>query len=119
MAEGWPNAPHRVLLSNFVRQWLAEEARGSENRPDEPVVAQAPMGEETFLIRRFAVYPPNTETTGDIESLALYAGQCAGLVTGIKPAAHIVEELVSGAQDLLSKRMADLAGRIPSATVSC
>jgi NAD(P)H-dependent flavin oxidoreductase YrpB (nitropropane dioxygenase family) len=36
---GWPNAPHRTLRTAFVDQWLSQEARGSEQRPDEPVIA--------------------------------------------------------------------------------
>src|SRR5499427_9667167 len=33
---GWPNAPHRTLRTAFVEQWLGQEARGQESRPDEP-----------------------------------------------------------------------------------
>ncbi|MGB7792093.1 MAG: nitronate monooxygenase, partial [Terrimicrobiaceae bacterium] len=37
---GWPDAPHRTLRTAFVRQWLGQEARGQESRPDEPVSAR-------------------------------------------------------------------------------
>ena len=100
---GWPNAPHRVLHSDFVRAWQKDEARGNENRSDEPIMAEAKVGGERFPIRRFAVFPPNTETTGEIESLALYAGQCAGLVNSIEPAAAIVENIVAEARRLLQQ----------------
>ena len=33
---GWPNAWHRTLRTDFVRQWLPQEQRGSEQRGDEP-----------------------------------------------------------------------------------
>ena len=41
---GWPNAPHRTLRTAFVRQWLGQEGRGQESRPDEPAVGQTVIG---------------------------------------------------------------------------
>src|SRR5207245_1002442 len=41
---GWPDAPHRVLRTPFVEQWLAQERRGQEQRADEPVVGETRMG---------------------------------------------------------------------------
>ncbi len=99
---GWPNAPHRVLRTDFVSQWLSEESRGNENRPDEPVMAESKLGDEPFPIRRFMVFPPNRDTTGAVESMALYAGQSAGLVREQKPAGKIVAELVQEATELIS-----------------
>jgi nitronate monooxygenase len=37
---GWPHAPHRVLRTGFVQEWLSQEARGSEERQDEPMIGQ-------------------------------------------------------------------------------
>lgn len=99
---GWPNAPHRVLRTKFVSQWLADEARGNENRPDEPIVAQSRLGGEAFPLRRFMVFPPNRDTVGEIESMALYAGQSAGLVRDERPAADIVAELAAEARRLIA-----------------
>ena len=99
---GWPNAPHRVLRTDFVEQWLAKPERGNENRADEPVVAESRLGGEVFPIRRFMVFPPNRDTTGAVESMALYAGQSAVLVRQQKPAAQIVAELMREATDLIS-----------------
>lgn len=42
-------------------------------------------------------------TTGDIESMAMYAGGGVGLIKQILPAAQVVNQLVHGAQ-LLIKR---------------
>jgi nitronate monooxygenase len=105
---GWPNAPHRVLRTDFVTQWLSQESRGNENRPDEPVMAQSKLGDEPFPIRRFMVFPPNRDTSGAVESMALYAGQSAGLVREEKPAARIVFELVEEAKSIIN---GNLGGR--------
>jgi NAD(P)H-dependent flavin oxidoreductase YrpB (nitropropane dioxygenase family) len=103
---GWPNAPHRVLRTSFVDQWLAKPERGNENRPDEPVVAESRLGGEVFPIRRFMVFPPNRETTGAVETMALYAGQSAGLVREQKPAGQIVAELMQHATELIRTLLA-------------
>ena len=41
---GWPNAPHRALRTAFVDEWLKDEARGSEQRVDEPVIGESMFG---------------------------------------------------------------------------
>jgi NAD(P)H-dependent flavin oxidoreductase YrpB (nitropropane dioxygenase family) len=90
----WPNAPHRTLRTAFVEQWLPNEPRGSEARPDEPVIGETRIAGERVLIQRFMGFTPSVDTTGDIESMALYAGQGVGLIQEIKPAAEVVRELV-------------------------
>jgi nitronate monooxygenase len=89
-----------------VDQWLAKPERGNENRPDEPVVAESRLGGEVFPIRRFMVFPPNRETTGAVETMALYAGQSAGLVREQKPAGQIVAELMQQAGALIRNHLA-------------
>ena len=39
---------------------------------------------------------PTRESTGAIEAMPFYAGQSAGAVHAIQPAAEIVEDLASG-----------------------
>jgi NAD(P)H-dependent flavin oxidoreductase YrpB (nitropropane dioxygenase family) len=102
---GWPNAPHRALRTAFVNEWLKDEARGSEQRVDEPVIGESIFGGERVPLQRFAGFPPTAEATGDIESMGLLAGQSVGLVTDIKPAALIVRELVAGARAIIERRL--------------
>jgi NAD(P)H-dependent flavin oxidoreductase YrpB (nitropropane dioxygenase family) len=101
----WPNAPHRALRTAFVDEWLKDEARGSEQRVDEPVIGESIFGGERVPLQRFAGFPPTAEATGDIESMGLLAGQSVGLVTDIKPAAVIVRELVAGARAIIEQRL--------------
>jgi NAD(P)H-dependent flavin oxidoreductase YrpB (nitropropane dioxygenase family) len=98
----WPNAPHRTLRTPFVEQWLADQQRGNEARPDEPVIGETRIAGERVAIRRFMSYTPSIETTGDIESMALYAGQGVGLIREIKPAGDVLHELAEGATRILA-----------------
>jgi NAD(P)H-dependent flavin oxidoreductase YrpB (nitropropane dioxygenase family) len=102
---GWPNAPHRTLRTAFVNEWLKDEARGSEQRVDEPVIGESIFGGQRVPLQRFAGFPPTAEATGDIESMGLLAGQSVGLVTDIKPAAVIVRELVADARVIIERRL--------------
>ena len=60
-------------------------------------------------VARFAALPPSADATGEIESMAMLAGQTVGLVHDIKPAADIVRELVEGARRIIGDRLGRLA----------
>jgi len=47
--------------------------------------------------------PPNIHATGDIESMSLLAGQSAGLIDEIRPAAEILRKTINGAERLSRK----------------
>jgi nitronate monooxygenase len=102
---GWPNAPHRALRTAFVDEWLEQEARGSEQRPDEPVIGETVFCGQRVPVLRFMGFPPSTDATGDIESMGLLAGQSVGLVREIKPAAAVVREMVEGARQIIEHRL--------------
>lgn len=107
---GWPNAPHRALRTAFVEEWLKDEARGSEQRTDEPVIGETIFGGQRVQLLRFMGFPPSVEATGDIESMGMLAGQGVGLVREIKPASVIVKELVEGARQIIEHRLSKTAG---------
>ncbi len=81
-----PPGPHRVLRR-------AIEAAGA--LPDEPVAVLRMAGAE-IPVPRFGPQPPTRESTGAIGAMALYAGQSAGAVRAVAPAAEIVADLASG-----------------------
>src|SRR5499425_2460228 len=105
---GWPNAPHRTLRTAFVERWLGQEAPGQESRLDEPVVGQTVIGGQAMPVLRFMGFPPNDEASGDIDAMALLAGQGVGLVREIKPAGQIVRELVAEARQIIAERLLGL-----------
>jgi NAD(P)H-dependent flavin oxidoreductase YrpB (nitropropane dioxygenase family) len=106
---GWPNAPHRTLRTRFVEQWLGNEARAQESRTDEPVIGRTLIADREIPIQRFMSLPPSSRVTGDIESMALLAGQTVGLVKEIKSAATIVRELADEATRLIEQRLSVIA----------
>jgi len=98
---GWPHAPHRTLRTAFVREWLNRESETQGSRPDEPVIGNTAVAGTEMPVQRFVSLPPNVHATGDIESMALLAGQSVGLVDQIRPAADIVRETVDEAERLI------------------
>lgn len=81
---GWPDAPHRVLRSAIDAATAAPSDVVGETR--------APDG-TTMPMSRFGVSSPSRDTTGDINAMALYAGQSVGSVDKVMTAAEVVEEL--------------------------
>ena len=78
--------PHRVLSRSIA-------------------AAEALAGEEAGVVRiasvelpapRFGAMPPTARSTGAVDAMPHYAGQSAGAVRAIQPAAEIVEDLASG-----------------------
>ncbi|UQA59367.1 NAD(P)H-dependent flavin oxidoreductase [Polyangium aurulentum] len=104
----WPHAPHRALRTPFVEQWLPEEARGNEQRPDEPIIGQTTLAGAQMPVPRFMSVPPSASVSGDIESMALLAGQGVGLVRELEPAAEVVREMIEGAREIITRRFAGL-----------
>jgi nitronate monooxygenase len=106
---GWPNAPHRTLRTPFVEQWLGNESRAQESRPDEPVIGKTRIADREIPIQRFMSFPPSKRVSGDLESMALLAGQAVGLVAEIKSAGTIVRELADEATKLIKQRLSTIA----------
>jgi nitronate monooxygenase len=78
--------PHRVLRRSIdAAEALTDEQAG--------VVRLA--GAEV-PVPRFGAQPPTRESTGSIGAMPFYAGQSAGAVRAIAPAADIVAELAAG-----------------------
>ncbi|EOX98749.1 Aldolase-type TIM barrel family protein isoform 3, partial [Theobroma cacao] len=92
----WPGAPHRVLQTPFFCDWKSLPVH--ENETTQPIIGRSIIHGVEKEIRRFAGTVPNPTTTGDIESMAMYAGQSVGLIKEIVPAGEVVKRLVEGAQ---------------------
>ena len=84
---GWP-APHRVLRNSTYERWQAAGRPPPGRRPaeGEAVAAGVP---------RYAVNMPLSGSTGDVEAMAMYAGQGVGTIDTIEPAAAIVERFTA------------------------
>jgi NAD(P)H-dependent flavin oxidoreductase YrpB (nitropropane dioxygenase family) len=81
-----PPGPHRVLRGSL-------EAAAA--LPEGPAATLRLAGAE-IPVPRFGPQPPTRESTGATHAMAHYAGQSAGAVTRVQPAAGIVAELAAG-----------------------
>jgi nitronate monooxygenase len=78
--------PHRVLRSSIeAAEALADDHAGILR-----------LAGAEIPVPRFGAQPPTRDSTGAIEAMPFYAGQSAGAVTRIQPAAEIVTELAAG-----------------------
>ena len=95
---GWPDAPTRVLRNSLIDEWEAAGRPPAGGRPREGTPA---AHEGTASYERYGTASPTRQMTGEVEKLAMYAGQSAGLIDDILPAAEIVARLANEARDAL------------------
>ncbi len=92
---GWPDAPHRVLRSSIA---------AAERLPEGPIGEGSHiLTGQRYPVQRFGRGAPHEGMTGEIEAMALYAGESVGGVREVQPAAEIVRELVEEAESLLRR----------------
>jgi NAD(P)H-dependent flavin oxidoreductase YrpB (nitropropane dioxygenase family) len=104
---GWPGAPGRTLRNATLRAWEAAGRPAGPNRPGEGDLIARDAAGRTF--QRYDDTPPLPGMTGDLEEMALYAGQSVGLVHDSAPAREIVARLVQEARDELERLHARLS----------
>lgn len=68
---GWPHAPHRVIRNRTVTDWEQAGCPQPGTRPGEGEVIATRRGTP---IVRYSDAQPTTQTEGDIDAMALYAG---------------------------------------------
>jgi len=99
---GWPDAAHRVLRNKEITTWEAAGRPETGKRPGEgSTLGTMQMAGTTVDVPRYAVFPPMPGFSGDIERMALYAGESCTLINDIKPAGQIVREIVREAEEVL------------------
>jgi NAD(P)H-dependent flavin oxidoreductase YrpB (nitropropane dioxygenase family) len=96
---GWEHAPHRTLKNSTFDKWEKTGCPPSGKRPSEgEVIGRRADGKPVV---RYSSSMPLETMQGDIEGLALYAGQSVGLVKDVKSAAKIVEQLKRETEQVL------------------
>jgi nitronate monooxygenase len=91
---GWPD---KVVSSRVLRSAVDR----AEALPGDAIVGRLRTGPTTIEVPRFGFVPPLAGAEGDIEAWALYAGESAGLISSIEPAAAVVERIATQAAALL------------------
>ena len=103
--KGWPGTPHRVVENETVERFRAAGEPPPGDRPgEEDVVARSPEGDP---IERYdeALATPGVE--GDIDQMALFAGQSAGLTDEVRSAGDVVADLVAETEAAVVRVAAD------------
>ena len=107
---GWPDAPHRVLRTKAVERWEAAGRPPSGQRPGEGVtVAHSRRADVEIALVNYTAMCPADYIEGDIEGMALYAGQSCSLVRQVLPAGEIVRRIAAEAWEVIAQRLAPLA----------
>lgn len=99
-AINWPpHSPVRVI-ANSLTDRLGGRLLG--HRPED-FPREAIAEEQGRPIYRFSTDSPLRTTTGDLEALALFAGQAAGSIHSLAGAAERVHEMARGAREVLKR----------------
>jgi NAD(P)H-dependent flavin oxidoreductase YrpB (nitropropane dioxygenase family) len=106
----WPDQPMRVIRNRVVSEWAGQDER-TPPPPDSPqFIGRTVVGGQEYPMPKFAAILPTPDTSGDFEEMCLAAGESAGLVKEVKPAAEIVREIMNGAERVILERLASMAG---------
>lgn len=96
---GWPDAPVRTLDNSTLRAWRDAGSPAPGSRPGEgDVLGHSSDGE---AIERYDADLPGSVASGDLEAMANYAGQSAGVIRKRGSAADIVREVAADADRIL------------------
>ncbi|HEX5193752.1 MAG TPA: nitronate monooxygenase [Solirubrobacteraceae bacterium] len=89
---GWPDAPHRVLRNSTVDRY-EHEAPPPAGASD--IVARTDDGDP---VARYSFMEPTDSMSGDLEALALYAGQGSGLIAEVQSVGEILARMAVAAE---------------------
>lgn len=100
-SDGWTGAPHRALRNSTLAAWEHAGCPTSPERPGEgSLLATDASGRQH---RRYGDMMPLRDMRGEIEAMALYCGQSAGLVYDILPAGEIVARIAQQALSIVQR----------------
>ncbi len=92
---GWPDANHRVIRNTTYERWEAAGKPVSGERPGEKQdVGEQLLGHHRLVLQRYSVMPPLSGFDGDLDAMALYAGESVERIKDIAPAGLVVERLL-------------------------
>jgi nitronate monooxygenase len=93
--DDWPDAPCRTLHNSTLTNWQGKGSPPRGARPGEGEVVATGAGGSP--VRRYSGTLPKPGMTGEIEAMALNAGQSVGLVSRLQSAHDIVKDVVDEA----------------------
>lgn len=99
-AINWPPASPVRVIANSITEALGVHLHGYRAADFEQQEVARDDGRPLY---RFSTDSPLRSTTGDLEVLALYAGQVTGSIDGVVPAAVRVAQIVAAARATLQR----------------
>jgi enoyl-[acyl-carrier protein] reductase II len=96
--------PMRVLRNRVVREWSDRIGEIPTDTSAEPVIGRMNLMGQLVDMHRFSnLVPMRDYTTGDLEEMALLAGEGVGLVGAVEPAQDVINQMTAEAQILLRR----------------
>jgi nitronate monooxygenase/enoyl-[acyl-carrier protein] reductase II len=95
---GWSGAAHRSLRNRTLEVWERAGKPRSPNRPGEGETV-ATRGDTSYT--RYGDSVPLVDMVGDLDDMALYAGQGVGVIDRVDPVADILADMIAEAQRAL------------------
>lgn len=89
---GWQNAPHRTITNSTTKMWQNAGSPKSGKRPREGEIVGSTATGESISLYSDTIPLPNMK--GNLEALALYAGQSVGLINNREFSSKIIAKLV-------------------------
>ena len=85
-----------MIRTGTYERWEAAGKPASGARPGEKEdVGQLLLGEHRVVLQRYSVIPPLGSFDGDLDAMALYAGESVERINDIAPAGELVERLLN------------------------
>ena len=106
----WPDQPMRVIRNRVVAEWAGKDDRTPSAAHPPQIIGQTLMGGQPYPMQKFSAVLPTPDTSGDFEEMCLAAGESAGLVKEVKPAATIVREMMAEAEGVIGGSLQGMIG---------
>lgn len=107
----WPvGAPVRVLQNSETRELGVNRFGHVPGSAGNEIVGD----EDGRPVRRFSTDSPLRNTRGDLERMALFAGQVAGLIENVPAARELISEIIADAGAVLARLPRNLSVSEPS-----
>ena len=103
----WPGAPHRTLRNRNFEEWEAAGRPSPGERPGEGTTIgtmRLSSGQTYELPRYRGAGSPIVGFEGDLDYMAMWAGESVGVVHDVRPAGEIVARLAADAAAALAAR---------------
>ncbi|GAB3171215.1 NAD(P)H-dependent flavin oxidoreductase [Telluribacter humicola] len=94
--------PMRVLKNSVVTEFQGREHLVPATTENEPVIGKTSLFGQEQTLKRFSSFVPMPTTEGDLEEMALLAGQGVGLVQDIQPVESIITTMMEEAAQTIS-----------------